>query len=137
MLLIYSISFGHTLVPEHSHGLNPHSSDKESHCVDHHDDHSHIAHNNHFDDGLLDYLGCLVENLHKNLSEGDHQYYDTHITQLKLKTQTNFSFHPLIKAEGKLTELVLIYKKPNYLQPYISIKTGFNIICSRRGPPLH
>lgn len=84
LLLTYFVGIGHEFLP-HSHAdeVGSHQA-KVEHGVDHghhhshhhhddgdHEDHSHVVHQDHFDDGLLDLLICI-------LSETDHTDADEH-----------------------------------------------------------
>ena len=74
LLLSYSLGFTHNLLPHCSnpdqfshnhHELHEHHSEEHSHDIEH----EHIAHDNHEDEGLYDFLLCL-------LSEVDHHSHD-------------------------------------------------------------
>lgn len=64
LLLTYSLGFAHNLVP-HCSSILPHEShayshQHHSHQSPHEEDHMHVVHQNHVDDGLLDYVLCVV-----------------------------------------------------------------------------
>lgn len=72
LLMVYAISFGHSVIPQHHH-LNENGEHIEAvHCDAAHTSHSHIAHDNHVDEGIWDFLGCLIENLHQELPADHH-----------------------------------------------------------------
>ena len=67
LLLTYSFGFAHNLVPHcndfteesHDHSSN-HNHHFHSEGEELHDDHIDIAHDDHFDGGLFDFITCLV-----------------------------------------------------------------------------
>ena len=85
LLLVYSISFAHDLIP-HCHfdkmsehivaeqGESHHHHEHHTHEADEETDHEHITHQNHLDDGLLDYVICLLSEL-EHPSEYAHRHY--------------------------------------------------------------
>ena len=83
LLLSYSLGFAHNLLP---HCSNPDQLSHNHHELHEHYngegsselDHAHITHNNHKDEGLYDFLLCL-------LSEVDHHTHD------ELNTEFTFS----------------------------------------------
>lgn len=82
LLLVYAFSFAHELIPHchHSFGiageLHVHITQHEHHSEsDHHEDHdhSHISHQGHHDEGLIDLLVCvLTETEHPGLDGDQH-----------------------------------------------------------------
>ena len=70
LILSYTVGFAHNFIPHCSdvHTGENHSKvehNHEHHSHDGHDslikDHSHVEHGDHFDEGLIDYLVCLLE----------------------------------------------------------------------------
>lgn len=64
LLLVYALVFGHQVVPHHHHDLNNfhnhHASGELDHCISEKETHQHISHQEHFDEGILDYIACLI-----------------------------------------------------------------------------
>lgn len=91
-LLVYSVSFGHAIIPSHHHS-NSDGTHPPVHCETEKDeDHSHIVHDNHLDEGIFDFLGCLIENLHDNLPEDHHTCHETYtLTHQKVNKTSHTS----------------------------------------------
>ncbi len=63
LLFVYSISFGHQIIPHHHHTESENHENEHveaHHCVAESEAHDHVAHENHFHEGLLDYIGCIL-----------------------------------------------------------------------------
>lgn len=96
LLLSYSLGFAHNLLP---HCSNPDQFSHNHHQLhEHHSNaelpdsqHEHIAHANHEDEGIYDFLLCL-------LSDVDHHYHD--------ELNTDFTF-------SKISEVSLDFIKVN------------------------
>ena len=70
LILSYTVGFAHNFIPHCSdvHTGENHSKVEHNHEHHNHDghdslikDHSHVEHGDHFDEGLIDYLVCLLE----------------------------------------------------------------------------
>jgi hypothetical protein len=83
LLFAYSLGFAHELLPHchHSDGVavlgteNSEHSHQHNHQHDHADvdsDHEHVAHADHFDDGLMDFILCLLAESNHSSSHADH-----------------------------------------------------------------
>ncbi len=82
LLLAYCLSFAHNLIPHCHHAIgqlaipHTHAVQHEHHEEgDHHGDenHTHIAHQGHLDEGLVDLLVCLLtETEHPGSDAGEH-----------------------------------------------------------------
>ena len=74
LLLVYGVSFGHQLIPHHHHEintqLNHHHSGVHNHCIDDKETHQHVEHGDHFDEGVIDLLACILGE-HEHNPEGD------------------------------------------------------------------
>lgn len=76
-LFAYFLSLGHSLIPHHHHNAEtPHHHHHSDEHADEHDthDHDHVAHENHFDDGIIDYLACVL---------GEHEHQDSNCDLVK------------------------------------------------------
>ncbi|MFD1551566.1 hypothetical protein DNU06_03325 [Putridiphycobacter roseus] len=92
-LLVYSVSFGHAIIPSHKH-LNSDGTHPPTHCETESDkDHDHIVHDNHVDEGIVDFLGCLIENLHNNLPEKHHTCHETYTLNTQIFKKVTQSQH--------------------------------------------
>lgn len=64
LLVAYALVFGHQIIPHHHHDQNnyhtQHVNGEMDHCVSEKETHHHIAHKNHFDEGIIGYISCLV-----------------------------------------------------------------------------
>lgn len=147
-LLIFSYSFGfaHNLVP---HCTETHA-EREQGVIEHHDkhhehqegeliseNHSHIAHADHYDDGLFDLLVCALENAHHNDDTCDLDCYspikeynalEKAIKKLNGDADWQFSFTVLnTEAKEALFSEVVTQRKTK----------GLISVFSYRGPPIH
>ncbi len=140
LLLSYSLGFAHNLLP---HCSNPdqfshsHHQTHEHHtdAGDHASHAEHIAHDNHEDEGLYDFLLCL-------LSEVDHHYHDelnTDFTFSKI-SELNLDFLK-IKINAVLNEI----KKPSVFASFIptvevDLQRSYSVPLigheRHRGPPV-
>ena len=139
LLLSYSLGFAHNLLP---HCSNPdqfshsHHQTHEHHSEEglHHVGHEHIAHDNHEDEGLYDFLLCL-------LSEVDHHYHyelNTDFTFSKI-SEINLDFLK-VKVNAVLNE----DQKPRVFESFVStsevdVSSTYSIPLighkRHRGPP--
>ena len=86
LLFVYSLAFGHQILPHHHHE----DSSDHNHCVTEKEAHNHVAHEDHFDEGLLDYLACVL---------GSHEHNST-------KEYAVFELVRNQKNKGKTTQTV-------------------------------
>lgn len=81
LLLVYGVSFGHQVLPHHHHEIdehhNHHSVGTHDHCIDEKETHGHdhVAHEDHFDEGVIDFLACILGN-HEHTPAGDCELTD-------------------------------------------------------------
>ena len=139
LLLSYSLGFGHSLLP---HCSNPDLFSHDHHLLHEHHDQSveqdahktHIEHDNHKDEGLYDFLLCL-------LSDVDHHFHnelDMDFTFSKL-SEYNFDFlkvelnavqnHILLPSfHSSFYKTITVQTEVIYRSPHIGH-------LSHRGPP--
>ena len=98
LLFSYGLGFAHNLVP-HSHEEEDHHERCHQPVVvaDHHDDHSHISHQGHIDEGFWGFMMCILVDL-------DHNEANLQFMMLK---NLNWSAEPL-QIALHLTELIKI-----------------------------
>jgi hypothetical protein len=85
LLLVYSVSFGHQIIPHHHHDE---ASDEHNHqlvgthdhCVAEEKTHNHVAHEDHFDDGIFDYIACVLGN-HEHNSSSECEFLEVSTDQ--------------------------------------------------------
>ena len=89
LLVAYAIVFGHQVIPHHHRDLNVfhnhHHNGLMDHCVSEKETHSHIAYNEHFDEGIWDYIGCLIA--HDKHSPVEDEYKEHLLDDRFSKTQ--------------------------------------------------
>ena len=139
LLLSYSLGFAHNLLP---HCSNPDQFSHSHHELhEHHSDgelaesqHEHIAHDNHEDEGLYDFLLCL-------LSEADHHYHYELNTDF---TFSNISEINLDFLKVKFKAIAVAEITPDYftsfipsrqLEPQQFYRSPFVGHLRHRGPP--
>ncbi|WP_157454116.1 hypothetical protein [Crocinitomix catalasitica] len=70
--MTYFVSFGHNIIPHHHHVESEENCQYEmtkiSACSADNSEHDHISHDNHIDEGLMEYLSCLLSNVDHNTS---------------------------------------------------------------------
>jgi len=92
LLLAYSIGLAHDLIP-HCHHCEGDGTLATEHAEEHHHhhehhvhehgepvDHEHIEHADHLDEGLLDFIICILDETEHPSSEGNECYYAPAIT---------------------------------------------------------
>ena len=144
LLLTYSLGFAHNLIP------HCHNSESTEHIVEHdghhhshqhntiehsNSDHEHIAHKGHLDEGIYDYLVCLIHETETPESECEIEHCFTvnvNDNNLKLnKLQSTIVlfaiFQPIPKDET--TQSYAGYDEIRYLSPPIEDSP-------HRGPPV-
>lgn len=133
--MVYTISFGHSIVPKHHHINEIGEHTEEAHCGSDAVDHEHISHNDHFDEGFWDFLGCLIENLHQELPADHHSCETISIVSQKVKTDRVIVQQvPSVSSE---TSGFILEKRElsNYNSPYLLTFSIEQSSFSRRGPP--
>ncbi|MDB4533628.1 hypothetical protein N9242_02065 [Vicingaceae bacterium] len=117
LLLTYSLGFAHNFVPhnhdsetavhEHSHEENGHSHHHHSTKEQAHQDHEHISHGDHFDEGFYDLLICFLHDADHHEDECDNHYF--------IPTKTNSSSTNKLhqqKLVATLIALTVVLEKP-------------------------
>lgn len=78
------MSFGHQIIPHHHHQVdedhNHHLVGAHNHCVTEAETHNHVAHEDHFDEGLIDYLACVLGN-HEHNSSSECEFIEVSTDQ--------------------------------------------------------
>lgn len=147
-LLIFSYSFGfaHNFVPHctdvhvaqgHGHGEhhdNHHEHEKGEVIAD---DHSHIANADHYDDGLIDFLVCALENVNHNDDTCNLDCY-TPITEFNNSEKTDETPNLVDDFHFAIIEVDLYSIKSSYSDA-VSHRATEGLIhdYSYRGPPTH
>lgn len=79
LLLVYSVSFGHQIIPHHHHEITDDhehlAAEKHEHCIAEEATHNHVAHEDHFDEGIFDYLACVLGN-HEHNSTSECEFLE-------------------------------------------------------------
>jgi hypothetical protein len=140
LICSYSLGFAHNVIPHcdeaHGNGAN-HSHEHHIHIGpdETNEEHTHIAHNDHFDDGILELLICALEVVNHHDGACDLEFY----TQIKefngsekadnKSVETSvFSIGDnnvfLNRLSNKYSDLVILCNTKEYDEP-----------CPNRGPP--
>jgi len=138
MLLIYAVSFGHQIIPHHHHAINSNhnhtNANTHNHCITEKDSHSHVAHNDHFDEGVIDYLACVLGN-HEDHPKDECVVLNTPNDQKNnAKNPTNLKeglFFSVNQLAAYKTETILIF-------PLYFSNLCLNLVAqkkAKRGPP--
>lgn len=142
LLAIYCLGFLHVNVPhcENSHGEN--SQGETHHHHEHHEhelgdnnDDGHIAHNDHLDDGLYDYIVCLVTDI-EHESDGCNMHHCAKIDLREFSLKQSFE-SKFIAAKSNL--LGFGFFETNSLEFVEGKETSglppILVNSPRRGPP--
>lgn len=147
-LLIFSYSFGfaHNFVPHCTELHAEHGSELSEHHDNHHEhedgeiigeNHSHIAHADHFDDGLIDLLVCALEDVNHHDGACDLDCY-TPITQFNSSEQEIGKLNLVVDFQFSIVEIDLSSLKSCYSDALSHRATeGLIHTYSYRGPPTH
>ncbi|PCJ23903.1 MAG: hypothetical protein COA97_10715 [Flavobacteriales bacterium] len=142
LLLTYSFGFAHNLVP-HCGEIIPHEAHAPSHEHHQHSEgekqltkHSHVTHNNHFDEGVYDYLVCLV-------NETDDSDTECSIEHCFTFSSNNFSLKKINKIQTAIV-LFAVFQPTvqNESIAYSSTDLEINYLSPpledspHRGPPI-
>lgn len=135
LLMVYAISFGHSVIPQHHH-LNEHGEHVEdTHCESETPDHQHISHDDHFDEGILDFLGCLIEHLHHELP-ADHHENERNTVSTQKVTPAHLTVNFIAPVQKK-EATVLLSKSIPIFTLFIDCQQDDHLVSHhlRRGPP--
>ena len=147
MLCTYTVGIASTLIPhchhdtrtEHSVGdpdeARHHHHEHHQHHENNESDHDHIAHANHLDTGVLDFIICLLSEAEHPVSDGHHHF---HVASAHLQ----LSAKPLIKHKIPVVPISLCIVLKKGTMP-VQVKSGVNSIFQipplvsspHRGPP--
>lgn len=139
-LALYSLGFGHGVVP---HCDNRDDQIENHHHHEHHEhnneepvDDGHVVHDDHFDEGIYDYIICLVSDLEHNDSDCNMH----HCTKVNLRdTSIKQSSKAKLLAVVSVLFNVEIFVKPTMVYGETAsacISPPFLKNVSHRGPPI-
>ncbi len=145
LICSYSFGFAHNLVPHCTEIHAEQEQGKIEHHDNHHehqegelisDNHSHLAHADHYDDGLIDLLVCALENVNHNDGSCNLDCYspikefnafEKASKKINVDASWQFSF-PVLDTE---------VKKLLFSEAVTHNKTkGLICVFSYRGPPI-
>lgn len=150
LLLTYSLAFAHDLIP-HCHTDISHSINDEQEINHHHHKHhnhnnepekhtkelmhQHIAHDNHLDEGLFDFVLCLLSEVEHPIAINHHHFFSINTSSTSLKLLSNTIFTSLLQF-GDHSEL----QKENSTAKYFTRKSSDFLMPEKphshtRGPP--
>ncbi|MCI5055487.1 MAG: hypothetical protein MRY83_05215 [Flavobacteriales bacterium] len=147
LLLVYSISFAHDLIPHcHFSEITEQIASEHGHLHHHLKNHKHakfedlddddILHENHLDDSLFDFVICLLSELEHPASEIPHHHY------VPVNTNDNPKNEP---TKFRLVSvLVSVFNLPIVTEPLIPTGNDTTLVLEvpdiisspHRGPPL-
>jgi len=146
LIFSYSLSFAQSLVPhcsdissaEHSHNSESiHQHKHQSAHDDSDENHTHISHNNHFDEGFYDLLICLMSDSPHGASDCCTQHVTSNTSNITFVLSHNeiakvISTFVAVFAivEEKEPTLLSDYNDAFYASPEINTQ-------SLRGPPVY
>jgi len=136
ILAAYAVVFGYQIIPHHHHDLNAyhnhHSSGLMDHCVTEKETHQHIAHDQHFDEGIWDYIGCLIGHQEHQPLEGCRleQVIDKRLSDTQHDKNVDFIvLKPILSScQVENSSTCTFQNGPYFL--------GSSATISLRGPPL-
>jgi hypothetical protein len=137
-LMIYFISFGHSIIPHHHHSKFEtdcqYTKSKSADCYHTEGAQEHFAHQDHEDEGLLDFLSCLLSTMDNEAS--CHIPFVTSPFKLKresvqvdLIADFNLSFSTFVPVETFPNVQIPI-------QLFCKELSGFTKVATLRGPPV-
>mgnify|MGYP000650090300 CR=1 FL=1 len=136
LLLVYGVSFGHQIIPHHHHEENQdHQSESHKHCAVEVETHSHVAHDDHFDEGFIDYLACVFGNHEHNPSR------ECEIVEGPNDQKNNAKYNPSGLETGSYysSQTGGEYLIARNTSGFLYIETRQNLIAdllAKRGPPV-
>jgi len=140
LLLTYSLGFAYNLVPHYSDfGIDNHHAIQHYHVhaskQDKNPKHEHITHNNHFDEGIYNYIVCLTNETNGASTGATVEHYFTlNTNEIVLKKINALPVTMLLCAVFKIEAQPEIFNSFNdveriYLPPFIKESP-------HRGPPI-
>jgi hypothetical protein len=138
-LLVYGVSFGHQIIPHHHHeAIANHEHlavNQHNHCHSEKESHNHVEHNDHFDDGIIDYLGCVLGGHEHNPSSECELLLG--LTDQKSNTKTQNSTVDNIVNSVTIVAVNLLPKKED--NNFTNVEIPLNTLAenkAKRGPPM-
>ncbi len=126
--MAYFMSLGHSFIPHHHHDENT-EHHHHHHASDTEEEHDHIAHHDHYDNDLLDYLACVFGEHH---SGEDCITYEEIITGKS--TQKNKNATPYELSNPFLLGDITFFQNNHY--QFDLLVTGSTVSgVGKRGPP--
>lgn len=146
LLLVYSISFAHDLIP-HCHFSETSEQISTEHGEQHHhlENHKHaktedlddddILHENHLDDSLFDFVVCLLSEMEHPVGGGHHQQY--------IPASTNDNFKNELSKIRLVAVLAVVFNLSTITESLLPFGNNTTLILQvpdivsspHRGPP--
>ena len=140
LIFSYSIGFAHNAIPHcdeahesdlhhtHEHNHQHHSSDEVS------SEHSHIAHNDHYDHGIIDLLICALESSNHDDGDCKTECYIPILDYNSIKTVNSSEFSSDLAINNNFFELSI--ETANYTTASIlNSSKEYLLLYPDRGPP--
>ena len=137
LLFVYSISFGHQVISHHHHdneGHNHNNLKEHHHCLKDNTKHQHVAHKDHFDEGIFDFIACVLGN---HSHESHENCYDNYV--LNDQKTGKSSYKKEFKNICFLVQNNLDIIIDTRVNSFVSINFESNALNkekSKRGPPI-
>lgn len=146
LIFAYSIGFAHSFVPHNTELHCDHGSKVVEHYGNHHahedgervsEDHSHIAHADHYDESFLDLIACALENVNHNKGSCNLDFYtpnpEFNLSEIVIE-KLSLDGECGLQVTNTTVDLPSIKLDYSDAQNHRGIE-GFNIGYSYRGPP--
>jgi hypothetical protein len=138
LLLVYSVSFAHQIIPHHHHENNDehehHLVEIHDHCVAEEVTHNHVAHEDHFDEGLIDYLACVLGN-HEHNSATECEFLEASNAQKKTGKSSKVAASNTLIAFNNDVHFELVDSKTESHLEISFPKDPLSENRGKRGPP--
>jgi hypothetical protein len=146
LILSYSFGFAHNLVPHCTEFHIEHADEIHEHHDDHHDhevgeiiddDHSHVVHNDHYDDNLLDYFLCALEDVNHH-DDGCNLECYTQIPEFNGSEKSADKSLDHFDFQSCFVSLERTSSESNYTDvSVLHLSEESTAQCPYRGPPSH
>ena len=140
LIFSYSIGFAHNAIPhcDEEHGNNVHHSHEQNHqhasSEELNSEHSHFAHNDHFDHGFIDLLICALESSSHHNGACESECYNTITDYSSIKTVNNSNHSSDFISSNDIFEsnITTVDYSTNIL---LNSSKEYLILYPYRGPP--
>lgn len=142
LLFVYALAFAHNMMP-HEHGFFS-EHQPEAHKHEHHshdtsgEDIPHLHHNDHCDEGIVDLILCVLNDIHPHHNDCTEEYFKPE-TKERLKINPNQGYDKLSDFGVLLSKNIDHFKIGKTKLNYFDFKNTYDGIYQNssplRGPP--